>query len=189
MKKYIIIVIILLNFSNVYGQNGIHSKITTLTGSSVFFPFNSYTKLYEGMEAGYTNWTRFRILYFDTIAGGGLDGSSHWELMVRANTGNIVGDGSVSPMTLDKVELLVTYTNDVGLTVTTPYTITGTDTQIIGNGTNPTGTTVGATVGPNTEVQVSYRVGRNGAPPAANTLLGEASGYYFVDLVFTLRKE
>ena len=102
---------------------------------------------------------------------------------------NVIPTAAVKGMNLDKVELLVTVTNGAGLVITTPYTITNVDVAIIGNGTNPTGTTIGATVGPNTEVQISYRVGQNGPAPAPNSLLGEAPGYYFVDLIFTLQKE
>ena len=145
MEKKIVFVLFLLSAGCLYGQNEVHSKITVLSGNSAFFPFNSYTKMNDGMQ--YTDWTRLRVLYFDTIADGSLDAASRWELLVRANTSDIPGDGGITPMNLDKVELLIALTTDDGtITTVATHTITDTDAQIVGNGANPTGRDIGVTI-------------------------------------------
>lgn len=192
MKKYIIF-LFLLTVNYVYGQNQVHSKITILAGGSVVFPFNSYTKMHDGME--YTNWTRLKISYLDTLdIDGSLTPGSKWSLRVKATTNDIPGDGAVN-MNIDKVQLQVVLTTDDGTIsndAATYFTIAAgsANTTIVSNGQNPTGRD-----GPvpaerrDTEVLISYRVGNDGTgPPAANSILGEAPGYYYVDLIFTLEK-
>lgn len=185
-----IIYILMLLASNSNAQE-IHSRITLLKGASVPISFDSYNKMYNGIE--YTDWTRFRVLYFDTISTGVLTPGSTWQLLVRANTADIQGDGGIIPMNLDKVELLVTV-NNTGTTSAAPaspatyVTLTNVDTPIVINGANSTGIDIGAASGITTEVVISYRLGGNGGPPGINTILGSSSGYYSVDLVFTLQK-
>jgi len=199
ITKSILLVSVLMLFSTVLvgGQNQ-HSKITILKGGSVFLPFNSYTKMENGIE--YTDWTRLKILYFEesTSTPGTPEGTSYWKLSVRALTGAIIGDGSANDIPIDRVELLVAATNPGDLLAPiNVYPLTTTDQVILTHGSNPTGTTIGVApgtvyVGPNTEVQISYRVGNLGgaAPPATtNTMLGQDAGYFNLDLVFTLERE
>lgn len=187
LVKRFILILVFVSVGKIYGQE-VHSKITVLSGSSVPLSFNSYTKMINGIE--YSNWTRLRILYFDTINDGSLTAASTWELLVRANSANIAGDGVV-PMSLDKVELSVAAVTDDGtLNPIGGYlTLTNTDQPLVSNGANPTGRDIGATIGNNTEILISYRIGGNGGPPAINSILGEPPGYYFVDLIFTVQKE
>ena len=166
-KKTILLLLILLITDFAYGQN-ITSRITIQSGGSIQFPFNSYTKLANGMN--YTNWTRLQIYYLDTLNDGTLNGTSQWHLMVRANTGTIDGDGGNS-LSLNKVEIEATSTagNTAG-----KITLTNTDQAIITDGPNNTNTAT---------VTISYYVGET------NALLGESPDYYFVDLIFTLEQQ
>jgi len=172
-KSILIFIVVLINSgSSAYSQN-ITSRITILSGASVPFSFNSYTRLENGMSLA--SWTRLQIYYLDTLDDGSLNSSSQWHLLVRANSGNITGDEGGS-MTLDKVELEVSSTD--GNAVGSRVTLTSSDQEIVSNGSNPTNTAT---------VTISYYVGN--ASGGTNTLLGESPDYYFVDLVFTLEKQ
>jgi len=188
--KGFVVILVLMMTETTYAQE-VHSRITLLKGASVPISFDSYNKMYNGIE--YTDWTRFRVLYFDTTSTGSLTAGSTWQLLVRANTADIQGDGGIIPMNLDKVELLVTV-NNTGTTAAAPsnpatyVALTNVDTPIVIDGANSTGIDIGTASGITTEVVISYRVGGNGGPPGINTVLGSSSGYYSVDLIFTLQK-
>ncbi len=172
--RSIILINVLLLFStvSVEGQN-ITSRLTIQKGGSLNFPFNSYEKMEDGIA--YNNWTRLTVFFADstTIP---PDANDHWELLVAARTTQIDGDGSIF-MPLNKIEVRVD--DDGSGTAISGTWVVITDTfpsgqKIIGNGANETDVD---------NITISYRVG------GTNAVLGAESGYYNVDLIFTLQKE
>jgi len=169
MKKFIVVLIAFLTLNNIYGQNTT-SRLTIIKGGSVNFHFNSYTKLDNGIETGYNNWTNLQVYFIDTTNAGAINAGANWELYIKARTAQIDGDGGNS-MPLDKVEYQVTTSS--GTAISGWQQLTNSDLRIVSGGANPS----------NTEnVYISYRVGASGT----NDLLNEDAGYYYVDLIFTL---
>ncbi len=170
-----ILILVLLLANTGFSQN-ITSRITVLSGSSVQLPFNSYTKIANGIS--YNNWTQIQIYYLDTLDDGTNNTTSQWHLMVRANSATIDGDGG-SSMPLDKVELEVSNISPASSGASAGrITLTNTDQEIVRNGANPTNTAT---------VTISYYIGQNAG--GTNSLLGETPDYYFVDLIFTLEQQ
>lgn len=164
MKNYLLYIILLL--SNVmYSQIDTVAKITVLSGSSLNINFNSYDKIQSGITTPYSNgWTRMRVLFQlrDITSGTPVYTDLNWELCVRSSTAAIQHDGGGIGMPLNTIRVRIDNTGAW-------QAITNIDAQI------RTGTS-GETI------TIAYDCG------VANTVAGNAPGYYFGDLIFTLRR-
>ena len=161
--KYLGLVLFFLLLLNFRAFSQVTSRLTVVSGNSVYFTFNSFTKFTTGIE--YTDWTLFDV-YFDDPG----DVSNRWRLTVNTSATQIDGDGG-NTLPLSSIYILgisASATSNGWMSLDTNPLL----------GTLLTDGLQGAAM----NASVSYRCGM--AP--ATSVLGEATDFYFVDLIFTL---
>ena len=169
--RYFLIPIFFIIFSgNVLSQT---SRLTITSGNSVYFPFNSLTKMNNGIS--YINWTRVTVFY-SRLPG---PGPVIWRLEVVPNSANFDGDAG-NTLTLDHVEIEAT---DGGgnLSATNYFGPLGLDSP------SPIIIVSGGPEGDATDniIDLSYYCGTN----ARNRVVGSSPDYYYLDLILTLRPD
>lgn len=168
MKKGILLIILYLFISDIKGQADTVARINLISGSSVYFAFNSLEKMDPLTGIVYNNWTTFSVS-FNATNDLGNDTGALWRLRVRSNTSNIIGSGS---NTLDTRTVEVS-ANSAGQGSDAGWIpLVDSDVTIVDAGTN---------LITDEPIVISYRCGRNATYP----ILGENGDYYVVDLVFT----
>lgn len=166
MRILLFAAILILSSQASFGQ--LTTRITVNYGGSVYFHVNSMNKYQNGIS--YTNYTQLE-LYYKHDDGGGNPVGSDWELLVKANSPNIIGDGG-NVLSLSQVEI----TTEIGASSFGPFPLSSADTRIAWG----TQTVLEERI----IVNISYSCG---LPPPG--LLGESPDYYFVDLEFTLQED
>jgi len=144
------------------------SRLRIESGSSVYFYFNSWDKIKNGIT--YDNWTKLSIYYDDTDI---VDGK--WELTALAKTSYIVSETGNHPaddLELATIELVATGDNANWYDALSP--LSAIETRLA----------YGPETSPNTtKVYITYQCGVN----ATYTLWGKKTDYYYVDILLTLR--
>lgn len=174
MKKLLVLIIFLFFEISVNGQNTT-SRLTIESGGSLNFYFNSLQKYKTGIE--YTDWTKLRIYYIDTIAGGGDGAYPLWKLDVKAMSPQINGDDG-NTLNLNTIELEASQLIGVAFgNLTGIQALNNSDISLItGADMTRSGTAT---------VYITYYCGQN-KTGSNNNLLGKMPDYYYVDIVFTL---
>lgn len=174
IKKTLLFAIFLfLTTSNIYSQSVSGELDLPNEGMPLNFSFNSFNKLNNGISFTVVG----TIFYIDSICNPlpciPTPGST-WELLVRANSAMIEGDGG-NNLPLSTIELVVN-TDDPTAIHNSPLILSNVDQALISNGTMmfPAGFRT---------ITLTYNFGTN------TPLLGEPIDNYYVDLIFTLQKE
>ncbi len=162
-------------------QRNITSRLQIEAGSSVYFYFNSFNKINNGIS--YNDWTKLSVYYID-VDGGGASNNTRWALDVKANDSDIRGEAG-NTLDLRTIQIEADYisgSNDG----TTTYLNDGVGVELSDTDENlvDKGLETGAVDGP-TKVSISYHCGKN----AGYELIGEEPDFYFIDIIFTLRPE
>lgn len=162
---------IILN--NNFAQHHTTARLRIDYGASVEFIFNTFTKYQTGIT--YSNWTQLSVYFVDTLDDG--TAGYNWALDVKANQSNIIGDFGGN-LDLSYIELFATSTSaDEYGGAGTPQILSTSDLILLENGTQS------ITEGDVKKALITYRCG------VTTPLLGKTSGYYSVDLIFTLRAD
>lgn len=145
-------------------------KDIRVSGGSVNFIFNSYSKYDNGIELD--SWTRLTLRYKYT-------GQNGWELYVRAGSNELQYDGSsANNIDISTLELIpVISSSDDPNPSLGPLPIVLSNTNVLvasGDGGDPNLVT--------TELVISYKIG---VPPNID-MINKVEGYYYVDLIYTL---
>ena len=173
MKKKALLLLIFLNFTFIlFGQSGAARLTMSNEGSTLYFVFNSFEKYNSGISLT----TVASAYYIDTICNPlpCVSTGSQWELLVKANTADIVGDNG-NNLALSNIEIEIVG-NDGAATYNTPISLLNTDQNLVSNGTQHA-------PGTYTTLTITYNIGTN------IPLLGETPDNYFVDLIFTLQTQ
>ncbi len=151
-----------------YGQTDTIVRLSILTGSSLNYNFNSYTKLENGISSPYSTsgWTRFRVYVRRRNAG--VVENAPWYLSVRSASADIANDIGGMGLALSTLRIRALATD--------PWlSLTATDQTIASGITNASSLT--------REITIYYECG---VPPGCTTVMGQSDGYYYGDLIFTL---
>lgn len=133
-------------------------------GGSVYFSFNSLPKYTNGIT--YTDYTQLSVKYTDTTDTGATDGNG-WMLTVKPAAAIT---GSSENLAYNVLKLVVTYNS-----TTTEYLMDGSEITIAeGNAEDP----------PTSKhlILIGFETGTD------NSVEGYTPDYYYVDLVFWLKK-
>jgi len=167
MKKIIFILFLLLSVYSISGQADTVAQLRVISGGSVYFHFNSLSKISTGIE--YQNWTSLRI-YFVATNNSSAYTAAQWKLSVRTRTsGTISGDGGTNFLNTETVQIRAFY----NATWSSWISLTNADQILVNNGTNPANYAT---------VEIEYRCGMD----TSYSILGKSSDYYYKDLLFTL---
>ena len=176
--RFYFVILIIISFLTINAQNKT-SRLTIEKGGSVYFHFNSLKKIETGIV--YSDWTTLSVYFNDVTGGGLLNPTSKWALDVKANTPTIVGDNGVGQfLNLNVIELEA---SGVGadVTYTGKRTLTNADDKLAGGIVTED---LDASTSPDTRsINITYYCGEN------IPLIGESTGYYVVDIIFTLRPD
>jgi hypothetical protein len=145
-------------------------RLVIKQGANLDFIFNSLKRYANGIT--YDRWTTLDVIY-DSDGGG-----TTWRLSIKANNATIDGDGG-NTLNLNVLEITTLDgggINNLGAFVQPKITLTDLDQDLV-MGNPPDG---GA--GDNL-VDLTYECG------VTNSVLGEMSDYYVVDLVITLYED
>jgi len=180
MLRYAFITIIVFFSIIVFGQN-VTSRLRIEAGGNVYFHFNSLEKYNNGIV--YSDWTKLKVYFLDTLNNGTQNNSTKWQLSVNATRDGIYGDSGVNPaLDLSTIEFTSVGT-DAGATYNNPTVLSDLKTILVRDGSQ----TVDISAGTSgfADVLVSYHCGTT----AGNKLLGKPPDYYYVDIVFTLEEQ
>ncbi len=177
MKKYLLIILILFSTYSSYSQivTDTVAKITVISGSSVNFNFSSYTKLRDGISVPYSNgWTTLEISFRKREVNNGTSPSTvnytdlPWGLYVRSTTADVQNDNGGAGIELNRI-VIQTVGSSIGW-----QEIGINDKKIAEQTTLPT----------SKRIRIAYKCGVSPKP----SVMGKPPGYYFTDLIFTLKK-
>jgi len=166
MLRYYLIFLIVFTFYSAYSQPGGNpytARMVITRGGYVEFMFNSLEKYENGIK--FTDYTYIDICFQDPDNPGA--GGTNWQLEVMANSATFVG---ASALPLNMLELIISGTPTATYVATVALSAVN---QVIaydglqGNESD-------------NRIKISYECGFSGI------LMGKASGYNTVDLIFTL---
>ncbi len=142
------------------------SRLRIDSGSSVYFYFNSWDKIKNGIT--YNTWTKLSIYYDDPADG-------EWELTAKANTNYIVSERGNHPADdLELATIELEASGDASNTYQPLFPLSTIDTRLASGAETSPATTL---------VQITYQCGVNDT----YTLWGKKTDYYYVDIILTLR--
>ncbi len=143
------------------------SRLRIESGSSVYFYFNSWDKIKNGIT--YNAWTKLSIYYDDPSVVGG-----NWELTAKANTNTIVSETGIPANNLNLATIELVASGNASNMYQPLFPLSAIDTRLaLGPETAPA----------TTSVQITYQCGVNDS----YTLFGKKTDYYYVDIILTLR--
>ncbi len=167
MLRYYLIFLIIFTFYSAYSQPGGNpytARMVITRGGYVEFMFNSLEKYQNGIT--FTDYTYIDICFQDPDNPGA--GGTKWQLEVMANSATFVG---TSALPLNILELGISVTSPATYSAT-PFAISSVNQVIVSDGLQGDEN--------DNRIKISYRCGD------AGSLMGKASGYNTVDLIFTL---
>jgi hypothetical protein len=173
IKKTTIVLILSFVTGNLFAQQWTAELDIPNEGLPLNFSINSFDKYNNGLSFTVVG----RIFYIDTICNPlpcSFVPGSRWELLVRANSAFIEGDGG-NTLPLSTIELEVT-TDDPIAIYNSPLVLSDVDQTLISNG-------LSMLPGNFRTLTLTYNIGTN------TSLLGESTDNYYVDIIFTLQKE
>jgi len=167
MLRYFLIFLIIFTYYSAYSQPGGNpytARMVITRGGYVEFMFNSLEKYENGIT--FTDYTYIDICFQDPDNPGA--GGTKWKLEVMANSASFVG---ASALPLNILEL------DISGTPTATYPVTPVAISAVNQVIASDGLQGNESVN---RIKISYQCGFSGI------LMGKASGYNTVDLIFTL---
>jgi len=167
MLRYFLIFLIIFTYYSAYSQPGGNpytARMVITRGGYVEFMFNSLEKYENGIT--FTDYTYIDICFQDPDNPGA--GGTKWKLEVMANSASFVG---ASALPLNMLELDISGT-PTAIYPATPVAISAVNQVIASDGLQGNES--------DNRIKISYQCG------VSVNLMGKASGYNTVDLIFTL---